>query len=405
MSSRTRRVSGAFRRSVRGDGLVRTGILRPRVLRHAAVVVTSFVPLLLVDSPVDPATTPASPGPVVAVDTQSRITNRGGPWQLRGVNKSGTEYACVQSTSTYRGATYVGYGVFSGDATQTGVTAMLGWHVNAVRLPLNQSCVLGDSRVNPKYRGANYLAALQDYVSRLAADGIVTILDLHWSAPGSELATAQQPMADADHAMAFWSSVASAFKGYPSVVFDLYNEPYGISWSCWKSGGCTATDRAGATYRVAGMDQMLAAVRATGATNVVEVNGLEWGNDLTGWLANKPADPLGQVAAGAHVYSFNRCRTVGCWNATLGPVLATTPVIVSETGTNDCTATFDTSLLFPWADAHETGSVSYLAWSWNAASCGGGPSLVTSSATGNPTSGYGSGVKAYLAARPALPAN
>jgi endoglucanase len=403
MRCTTRPVSSAFRHGVRGLGLVRNGSLRPRVLRHGAAIVTAMVPLVVLGpAPADPATVPT---PVVAVDGSGHLTNRGVPWQLRGVDKSGAEYACVQSTSTYSGTTYAGFGVFSGDATQTGINSMLAWHVNAVRLPLNESCVLGDPRVNPKYRGASYVSAVQNYVSLLAANGIVTILDLHWNAPGTELATTQQPMADADHATAFWSTVANAFKGYPSVIFDLYNEPHGISWSCWKSGGCSAVDTSGAAYTVAGMDQMLAAVRATGAGNVVAANGLQWGNDLTGWLANRPADPLVQIVAGAHVYSFNGCRTPTCWDSTLGPILATTPVVVSETGTNDCTAGFDTATLFPWADAHPTGSVSYLAWSWNVASCGGGPSLVTSSSSGAPTNGCGSGIKAYLVARPALPAN
>jgi endoglucanase len=399
----TTRPASAFRHGIRGLGVVRNGSLRPRVLRHGTAILTALVPVIVLGAgPADPATAPI---PVIAVDASGHVTNRGVPWQLRGVDKSGTEFACVQGMSTYNGTGYAGFGVFSGDATQTGINAMLAWHVNAVRLPLNESCVLGDARVNPKYRGANYLAAVQGYVSLLAANGIAAILDLHWNAPGSELATTQQPMADADHAVAFWSSVATAFKGYPSVILDLYNEPHGIGWSCWKSGGCTAVDTAGASYPVAGMDQMLAAVRAAGATNVVAANGLEWGNDLTGWLANRPADPLGQLAAGAHLYSFNRCRTTTCWDSTLGPILRTTPVVVSETGTNDCTAAFDTSLLFPWADARPVGSVSYLAWSWNAASCGGGPSLVTSSATGVPTNGYGTGIKAYLVGRPALPAN
>jgi endoglucanase len=403
MRRSTRPVSSAFRHGVPGLGLVRNGALRPRVVRHGAAIVTALVPVVLLGAaPAVPATAQT---PVIAVDARGHLTNRGVAWQLRGVDKSGTEFACVQGTSTYNGATYAGFGVFSGDATQTGINAMLAWHVNAVRLPLNESCVLGDPRVNPKYRGAGYLAAVQNYVSLLAANGIVAVLDLHWSAPGSELATTQQPMADADHAVAFWSSVATAFKGYPSVVLDLYNEPYGISWSCWKAGGCQAVDTAGASYTVTGMDQMLSAVRAAGATNVVTVNGLEWANDLTGWLAYRPADPVGQLAAGAHIYSFNRCRTTTCWDSVLGPIITTTPVLVSETGTNDCTADFDTGLLFPWADAHPIGSVSYLAWSWNAASCGGGPSLVTSSATGTPTSGYGSGIKAYLVGRPALPAN
>lgn len=55
---------------------------------------------------------------------------------------------------------------------------------------------------------------------------IYGILDLHWTAPGSQVAFEQQPMPDQDHSPAFWSSVASTFKSKPAVVFDLFNEPY-----------------------------------------------------------------------------------------------------------------------------------------------------------------------------------
>ena len=55
--------------------------------------------------------------------------------------------------------------------------------------------------------------------------GLYVILDLHWTAPGNQVAGAA---ADArhDHSPAFWESVASTFKANPAVVFDVFNEPY-----------------------------------------------------------------------------------------------------------------------------------------------------------------------------------
>jgi aryl-phospho-beta-D-glucosidase BglC (GH1 family) len=44
------------------------------------------------------------------------------------------------------------------------------------------------------------------------------ILDLHWTAPGTQPATGQMPMPDMDHSLDFWTSVASTFKQYPQVT-------------------------------------------------------------------------------------------------------------------------------------------------------------------------------------------
>jgi endoglucanase len=71
-------------------------------------------------------------------------------------------------------------------------------------------------------------------VSLLNANGIVVILDLHWtdglytgnsSGCSSAEATCQKPMPDAAQAIPFWTSVANTFKGNNAVIFDLFNEP------------------------------------------------------------------------------------------------------------------------------------------------------------------------------------
>ena len=89
--------------------------------------------------------------------------------------------------------------------------------------------------MNSAYAGANYISAIKAYVSLLNANGMVAILDLHWTdgaytGPGSGCssaqATCQKPMPDAAQAIPFWTSVASTFKGNDAVIFDLFNEPY-----------------------------------------------------------------------------------------------------------------------------------------------------------------------------------
>ncbi|MGZ6792567.1 MAG: glycoside hydrolase family 5 protein, partial [Mycobacteriales bacterium] len=303
----------------------------------------------------------------------------GRPVQLLGVDRAGTEYACAQ-----------GWGIFDGPTDAAAVAAIAAWHANAVRVPLNESCWLGINGVSPTYGGAAYRDAITAWVGRLHAAGLVAVLDLHWNAPGTALATSQQDMADADHAPAFWTSVASAFRTDPGVVFDLYNEPHDISWDCWRNGCTTAGG-----WQAAGMQSLVDAVRATGATQPVIANGDQWGGDLSGWLAHRPVDPAGQLVAGLHEYSFGGCVTTACWDGVLAPVAASVPVVTGELGEDDCGGAF-VSAFMAWADAHGLG---YLGWTWNTWDCRTGPALI-SGWDGTPTA-FGAAVQSHFAARAA----
>ena len=321
------------------------------------------------------ATTGATPTLAVKVVGNELVNGSGQPMRLIGMDRSGTEYACVQ-----------GWGIFDGPSDANSVAAMTSWHGDAVRVPLNEDCWLGINGVTPSYSGANYRTAIENYVQLLNNSGMVAVLDLHWNAPGTTLATGQQVMADADHSVSFWSSVATAFKANPAVVFDLYNEPHDVSWSCWRNGCKTS-----AGWRTAGMQQMLTAVRNAGATQPVMIGGLNWANDLSGWLANEPSDPLHQLVASAHVYNFNACNTTSCWNRTLGPVAASVPLVTAELGENDCASGFITSYM-SWADSV---GASYLGWTWDTWDCKSGPALITSY-SGSPTA-FGAGLQSHMA--------
>jgi hypothetical protein len=275
------------------------------------------------------------------------------PIRLLGVDRSGTEYACIQ-----------GWGIFDGPADAASVQAIAAWHTDAVRVPLNEDCWLGINGAPPAYSGANYRRAITNYVNLLNQYGLVAILDLHWNAPGMQQSTGQQPMPDEDHAVTFWQSVATHFKGNSSVIFDLYNEPYPddnqdttAAWQCWLDGGTCA----GVPFRAAGMQQLVTTVRDTGATNVIMLGGVAYANALSQWLTYKPVDPDNNLAASWHVYNFNPCNTTVCWDATAAPVAQQVPLITGEIGENDWSGQFITTLM-NWLDQYQAG---YLAWSWD----------------------------------------
>ena len=320
------------------------------------------------------------------------LTFHGKTVRLLGASHSGSEYACVG-----------GYGILEGPIDDTLPAAMVKWKINAVRIPLNEDCWLGINGVDARYSGATYRAALVTYVGMLRKAGLFVIVDLHWSAPGTNVALHQQPMADLDHAPDFWKSVATAFKGDRGVVFDLYNEPCvdpsnaqtSDPWECWLNG-CTITQSNGVvgSWKSAGMQQLVDAVRSTGATNVVMAGGLAYANDLSGWLAHQPNDPAKQLAASLHLYNFNACKDSSCWASQVEPVSKKVPLVTGELGEDDCLHGFIDGYM-AWADAR---GISYLGWAWNTWDCRTGPALVTDYA-GTPTA-FGEGLRAHLLSLP-----
>ena len=109
------------------------------------------------------------------------------------------------------------------------------------------------------------------------------------------------------------------------------------------------------------MQQLVTAIRATGATNVIDLGGVSYSNSLTQWLVYKPVDPLNNLAAAWHVYNFNVCHTIACFDSQVAPVIAQVPVVVEEVGTDNCDGVWFNALL-NWLDAHQTG---YLSWVWD----------------------------------------
>jgi hypothetical protein len=323
--------------------------------------------------PPSPVPSP-TPAPVVGPGALTIVGNHfvanGQAVRLLGVNRAGSEYMC----------TGTGTQVFDGPSDDASIAAMAAWKINTVRVPLNEDCWLGINGLPAAYSAATYQQAIVAYVNRLHAHGLYAVLDLHWNAPGAQPSKGQQVMADADHSPAFWSSVASTFKSDGKVVFDLYNEPHGISWTCLRDGCLSG-------FQTAGMQSLVNAVRATGAKQPILAGGLGYSGDLSQWLSFKPSDP--QLAASFHTYNFSGCAST-CWNATVKPVATVNPVVTGELGENDCAHGYIDAYM-NFADAQ---GISYLAWAWNPYSCTSFPSLI-SAYDGTPTN-FGIGFRNHL---------
>jgi endoglucanase len=325
-----------------------------------------------------PASSAANPW--IGVDGNHLVDGHGKTVRLLGVNRSGPEYGCVEEGK-----------IFEGPTDWASIKAMKSWKINSVRVPLNESCWLGINGVEPSLGGSAYRAAIHEYVSALERAGLYVILDLHWAAPGHGLATGLIPLPDAEHAPAFWSSVASEYRDDRSVIFDVYNEPHDVTWECW-SAACTTYDTYFGAYPSVGLPDLLAAVRSTGAMQPVMLGGLDWANDLRGWLAHEPEDPAHALVASNHTYEFNACGRL-C-RKSLANIARHVPVVTGELGETDCSHHYIDPYM-KWADRH---GISYLGWTWDAGgprwTCHEGTALIKDY-TGTPTR-FGIGFRNHL---------
>ena len=240
---------------------------------------------------------------------------------------------------------------------------MAAWHVNIVRIPLNEDCWLGINGVKRAYSGAVYRHAIVAYVHLLRRYGIYAELSLMWAAPGRYPATYQSGGPDERHSPAMWKSMAATFKNDRNVILAPWGETV-VDADCFLHGGvCEATfGPKNVPYRVAGMQQAVSVMRRAGYRGVISIPGVDYANNLSQWLSHEPKDPLHQLIAEAHVYGGNTCSDVSCFEATFAPVARRVPLILGEVGENyqgsDC-GSASISAIMRWADAHDVG---YEAW-------------------------------------------
>jgi hypothetical protein len=368
------------------------------------------------------------------------VDGQGNTVVLHGANETGSQTNCAYQAGGSASAGYPGF--FDMPPTQAAVNQMLAWKINAVRVPLNEDCWLGINGLpSSGSTSSDYQSAIEQFVSLLTTSGLSVILDLHWAGPGTDQtgpSLGQIPMADADHALTFWTSVASAFKSNGSVIFDLYNEPGITDWSCWVSGAAASAKCAqasGKSYAVAGMATMLQTVRNAGATNIAILGGLSLSQDFSKWVTSvqsipslpSPLDGIStdNVAASWHAYDFNsvytQCPSQYNQPAYSGQSCATAqqfatssgiadvlsagfPVVVGElaisafsTSTASKFSSAQLTVLQNWLDGlmtyMEGQQQGYLAWSWDLDQT---PLMITDYATGAPTPYFGATYQKHL---------
>jgi aryl-phospho-beta-D-glucosidase BglC (GH1 family) len=267
--------------------------------------------------------------------------------QLRGFNLSGMENSPMQ-----------GFQPWADDGGVPDWAGIQTWKPNVVRIPLCSASFLGRTITNTATlttwgasRSAdpfgNYVAAVDAAVAAAQAVGCYVILDLHWTCPQITLNSTTNYLANAGQSafadqdcIAFWTAIATRYGTQATaqpginnngILFELFNEPFCNSFS----GTCTtgpngtgspiddkdvlmlnggysnliANNSQGgsnfsltANWQVAGYQQMLNAIIATGAQNVCIINGNQYTQQTKNYLKYLPTDSRNQLAIGWHAY-------------------------------------------------------------------------------------------------------
>ena len=177
---------------------------------------------------------------------------------------------------------------------------------NVVRLPVDPETWRTD---------ADFIARYLDPAVRWAGEaGLYAIVDLHMI--GNVETGAGQAMTDSPArplAEGFWRAMARYFRSTPHTLFEIFNEPAGITASTWQP---VAAD-------------LVRTIRAEGAPQLVIVGGVDFASDVS-WVADTPiADD--NIAYAAHTYP----GTSRDWQHLFGGIAARYPVLATEWGFMD----------------------------------------------------------------------
>jgi endoglucanase len=319
----------------------------------------------------------------------------------------------VQGTRFYsqgRAVTLVGvnYSVFEHSCTGDGhfapvdYLAMKSWGANVVRIPLSSEFWANAGGACPAYH-----QTVREAIANARAAGLFVIVDLQWNAPfdlpgDRTRGGVQCQMPDTGKDVTFWRDFAALYRDDTGVLFDLFGEPYDISWSTWLNGGWVTNgcDIIGSqplqmqiepgSYRAIGMRDLVATIRALAPQNVIIIPGLTWGYDLSG-IAQGFALQGTNLVYDTHPFNFDN-KQPSDWPSAFGSTAQRYPVMASEFGSYDCGTAYIAQVISYFNANH----ISWLAWTWSPGSCS-GPSLLADW-SGAPSVPYGSYIKQQMQA-------
>jgi hypothetical protein len=301
------------------------------------------------------------------------------PVILRGVNRSGLEYAEPGS---------VGF-LESAAISESEIDHIVcGWRTNVIRLPFNQDWAVNGRGAFP---AAAYLEAIDRVIFWASRAGAYTLLDLQWidadvprgtNADGS---CNRVPALPDTGSIAVWSMLADRYRSEPAVLFDIFNEPHDRLPD--DPAPLAGIDDQGNLHPLAGRivtmrewqpwaRQLVLAIRRYHERSLIFIPGVSWAYDLRGMplpIRDSSSECVENVVYTTHVYpwcgpsraSSRRAwrwpRPAASWKQAFGSLSRVAPVFIGEWGGGPQDVRWGEAL------ARYAGwlGIGWTAWSWS----------------------------------------
>jgi endoglucanase len=303
----------------------------------------------------------------------------GAPVRLRGVNRSGLEYAMPDPPGCARGFLEA-----VGISEVEIATITREWGANVIRIPFNQDFALNGRRGRS---AEEYLGVLDTVIAWASRHGCYTLLDLQWLDADRVFGTTDgikpnrvPPLPDAS-SVTLWTTLARRYSEEPAVLFDLFNEPHDLisddphELLGVHPGGLIAPipgRRVGMKHWQPWARHLIAAIRAHHPLALIFVSGIGWAYDLRGMpLTDDTGAPLANIVYSTHVYPWLSApriplpwpwrRLEDDWDRAFGHLAARVPVFAAEWGGEPGDLEWGTRL-HRYLAAHDIG---WTAWSWS----------------------------------------
>jgi hypothetical protein len=218
------------------------------------------------------------------------------------------------------------------------LVAIEDWKANCVRLAVKDEYWFGKGKPTKDSAGqtdggAAYRALIDNAVNVAANRGAYLVIDNH------------RFRAIQDDHLVFWTEIAKKYGNHPAVLFDIINEPHGISWEVWRDGGFVAEKskkvidesaflseeekKKNEGYVSPGMQKAVDHIRALGARNIIIAGGLDWAYDLSGIVEGFALKDTGGngIMYASHIYPWKRG-----WEQKVLRAAALHPIFLGEVG-------------------------------------------------------------------------
>lgn len=292
------------------------------------------------------------------------------PIVLRGVNRSGLEYAEPGERTFLEAA---------GITREEIEEIVRGWGATIIRLPFTQDFVL-------RGRGArtpgHYLDAIDRVIAWAAEFGAYTLLDLQWLdadrvfGMNHDFTFNRVPPLPDEETAAVWARLAARYRDEPAVLFDLFNEPHDPlpddSFDLLHvSDQGVVEAREGRTVRMRHWRpwarHLIDTIRREHPAALIFVSGVRWAYDLRGLpFRDEAGAPLPDLVYSTHVYPWSRThpfRFAGGpqdWTRAFGHLAGEVPLFAGEWGGTDEHLVWGAQLLHYF----ERANIGWTAWSW-----------------------------------------